>query len=114
MATIQIEDIRPVRSNASGNDVGGVYPIRAISTDRRSLRSTDHEYQHHKEDEDSGLRRDGDFKKKQVCVFGLRMVLFLLDLILARVSWKLLDEKLSHCSLTPFYLISSICSCWEV
>lgn len=74
MATIQIEDpIRPVRSHTSGTDIGGVYPIRAISTDRRS---TDHEYQGHKEDEDSGLRRAGDFKKKQVCTFYLRMVPF--------------------------------------
>lgn len=78
--TIQIEDpIRPVRSNASGNDVGGVYPIRAISTDRRSA---DYERQGHKEDEDSGLRRAGDFKKKQVCTF----VLF--DLIIKCVCWK--------------------------
>ena len=61
--TIKIEDpIRPVRS--LGNN-GGVYPIRSLSTDRRSLRSTDHEKQD-VEDEDSGLRRAGDFKKKQV------------------------------------------------
>jgi len=61
--TIKIEDpIRPVRSLGSN---GGVYPIRSLSADRRSLRSTDQEKQD-AEDEDSGLRRAGDFKKKQV------------------------------------------------
>lgn len=61
--TIKIEDpIRPVRS--IGN-TGGVYPIRSLSADRHSLRSTDNPKQD-LEDEDSGLRRAGDFKKKQV------------------------------------------------
>ncbi|CAG8949569.1 hypothetical protein HYFRA_00007802 [Hymenoscyphus fraxineus] len=65
-STLQIEDpIHATRSIASSTGVGGVYPIRAISTDRRShRRSIDQEHQ--REDEDSGLRRAGDFKKKQV------------------------------------------------
>ncbi|KAH6671701.1 potassium transporter-domain-containing protein [Halenospora varia] len=77
MATIRIADtLYPTRSNAStsGADIGGVYPIRAISVDRRSLRSGDHERQA-SEDEDSGLRRAGDYKKKQI--FSGKMLLWL-------------------------------------
>ncbi|TVY57953.1 Potassium transporter 5 [Lachnellula cervina] len=70
--TIKIEDpIRPVRS--IGNN-GGVYPIRSLSADRHSLRSTDNPKQD-LEDEDSGLRRAGDFKKKQI--FSGKILLWL-------------------------------------
>lgn len=69
--TIKIEDpIRPVRSIGTSG-AGGVYPIRARSVrsvrslDRRSLKSVDHEKED-PVDEDSGLRREGDFKQKQV------------------------------------------------
>ncbi|KAF4635985.1 hypothetical protein G7Y89_g2111 [Cudoniella acicularis] len=81
MATIRIADpIRPTRSvaSSSGVNVGGVYPLRAVSVDRRSLPSNnDQERQSFStpEDEDSGLRRAGDFKQKQV--FSGKMLLWL-------------------------------------
>jgi hypothetical protein len=66
MATIRIEDaIRPTKSHSSATGVGGVFPIRAISTERRTQNTSDIE-KPTSEDEDSGLRRAGDFKKKQV------------------------------------------------
>jgi KUP system potassium uptake protein len=82
MATIRIADtVHPTRSggNATGSGVsGGVYTVRNVSKaslerrsvrgrrssiDRRSLPSGDNEAA---EDEDSGLRQAGDFKKRQV------------------------------------------------
>lgn len=89
MATIRIaETIRPTRSNGNLNNSnvgGGVYPMRSVSRassdrrsirgrsiDRRSLKSGDNEGA---EDEDSGLRQVGDFKKRQV--FKGKMLLWL-------------------------------------
>ncbi|RDL31487.1 Uncharacterized protein BP5553_09696 [Venustampulla echinocandica] len=65
--TIKIADSTPpTKSSAStSTGIGGVFPLRARSFDRRSLRSNDHERQG-AEDEDSGLRRPGDYKQKQV------------------------------------------------
>jgi KUP system potassium uptake protein len=82
MATIKIDDtLRPTRSNDNppySGVGGGVYSARNISRDsvdkrsigartrsidRRSLRSGNNE---RVEDEDSGLRQAGDFKKRQV------------------------------------------------
>jgi KUP system potassium uptake protein len=71
MATIKIVDeIHPVRSNTSaisGGVTNGIYSRRnvsGLSLDRRSVRSADVE---EAEDEHSDLRRDGDYKKRQVC-----------------------------------------------
>ena len=79
--TIQFDDtIRPSRSNGgppAGGLGGGVYPLRSLSrgssggrsrrrrgsVDRHSVKSGDVEAA---EDEDSGLRQAGDFKKRQV------------------------------------------------
>jgi hypothetical protein len=77
MATIRIDDsVRPTRAHGpTGTGLsGGVYPMRSLSrgsgsrgrrnsTDRKSLRSGDQEAA---EDEDSGLRQSGDYKKRQV------------------------------------------------
>ncbi|TVY82368.1 Potassium transporter [Lachnellula suecica] len=72
--TIRIEDpIRPVRSTGN-NSLGGVFPLRSRSVDRRSIKSSDYEKQD-AEDEDSGLRRAGDFKQKQV--FSGKMLMWL-------------------------------------
>lgn len=66
MATIRIEDaIRPTKSHSSVAESGGVFPTRAVSIDRRSQKASDFE-KSSGEDEDSGLRRAGDFKTKQV------------------------------------------------
>jgi KUP system potassium uptake protein len=80
--TIRIDDtVRPTRSNTERTGTGfgnGIYPYRSQSRassnnrsirgrrgslDKRSLKSGDHEAA---EDEDSGLRQSGDFKKRQV------------------------------------------------
>jgi KUP system potassium uptake protein len=80
--TIRIDDtVRPTRSNTDRTSTGfgnGIYPYRSQSRassnsrsirgrrgsfDRRSQKSGDHEAA---EDEDSGLRQSGDFKKRQV------------------------------------------------
>jgi KUP system potassium uptake protein len=70
MATVRIADaIRPTRSNDGSNSAlsGGVYPIRAVSLERRtSHRASEHE-KLDDDDEEGGLRQDGDFKKRQVC-----------------------------------------------
>lgn len=72
-ATIQFaDDLKPVKSNVSHSDsigVGGVYSMRPRSSlhDRRS--SFDRIHSHEKglpEDEDPGLRAEGDYKKRQV------------------------------------------------
>jgi KUP system potassium uptake protein len=80
MATIRIEDpIKPVKSfdeRETRIDIGGVYNTRQLSLDRRSSRlrreSIDRSSKvledAEAEDEDSGLRQAGDFKKKQVCL----------------------------------------------
>lgn len=69
MATVRIADaIRPTRSNDGTSSAlsGGVYPIRAVSLERRgSHRASEHEKLD--DDEEGGLRQDGDFKKRQVC-----------------------------------------------
>jgi hypothetical protein len=74
MATIRIADpIRPTRadnSSSSTTAVGGVYPIRTNSLDRRSIRSNDRRGVKLNDaenlDDENGLRQQGDFKKRQV------------------------------------------------
>ncbi len=79
--TIRIDDtVRPSRSNLERSATGfsnGIFPYRSQSRtssnnrsrgrrgslDKRSQRSRDDEAA---EDEDSGLRHSGDFKKRQV------------------------------------------------
>lgn len=69
--TIQFADtpIRPTKSNES-RSVGGVYPIRSRSRSRGRSKSS-FELQkieiEDAEDEDAGLRNEGDYKRKQVC-----------------------------------------------
>ncbi|EPE24954.1 hypothetical protein GLAREA_11535 [Glarea lozoyensis ATCC 20868] len=66
MATIRIDDtIRATKSHSDLPEIGGVFSIRAVSTDHRSRKTSDLENPS-AEDEDSGLRRAGDFKKKQI------------------------------------------------
>lgn len=79
MATIKIADpIKPAKSidERTGRDtIGGVYNTRGHSLDRRSSRGRRDSIDRSSrpvdyietEDEDSGLRQNGDFKKKQVC-----------------------------------------------
>ena len=78
MATIRIADpIRPTRSNESTAASNIVHPTRAVSLDRRSTRSRGRRASLDRrsvksgdpegaQDEDSGLRQAGDFKKRQV------------------------------------------------
>ena len=73
MATIRIaEELRPTRSQTSVG--GGVYPIRAASLERSRTRSRSRDARSRLSDlkdsaiEEAGLRQDGDFKKKQVCL----------------------------------------------
>jgi KUP system potassium uptake protein len=79
MATIRIDDtIRATKSHSDLPEIGGVFSIRAISTDHRS-RKTSYLEKPSAEDEDSGLRRAGDFKQKQV--FTALELLFIDSLI---------------------------------
>lgn len=84
MATIRIaESVRPARSKTTGDVsstgvAGGVFPMRSLSShsmERRSLRGRRLSFDRHStrsgrieepQDEDSGLRRATDYKKKQV------------------------------------------------
>lgn len=80
MATIRIADpTKPEKSieeRTSGKDIGGVYNTRQLSLDRRGSRIRRDSVDRisklgddiEAEDEDSGLRQSGDFKKKQVCL----------------------------------------------
>jgi KUP system potassium uptake protein len=79
MATIRIADpIKPAKTideRTSREAIGGVYNTRQLSLDRRSSRGRRDSIDRSSrptdyieaEDEDSGLRQNGDFKKKQVC-----------------------------------------------
>ncbi|OCK75333.1 potassium transporter [Lepidopterella palustris CBS 459.81] len=78
--TIQFSsDLKPTRSNVSHSNsigIGGVYAMRSRSSlhDRRSSIERPHE-KTLPADEDSGLRAEGDYKKKQV--FSTRQLLLL-------------------------------------
>ncbi|KAF2202665.1 potassium transporter [Delitschia confertaspora ATCC 74209] len=74
------DQLRPTRSNVSQhNHAGGVYPIRVHSRSRVHKTSFDHKINEvddpDGEDEDAGLRNEGDYKSRQN--FNLRQIFFL-------------------------------------
>jgi hypothetical protein len=69
------EDLKPVKSRdisygkgESSSIAGGIYPMRSRSSlrGRRSSLSRSESAQPSQEDEDPGLRSEGDYKKRQV------------------------------------------------
>jgi KUP system potassium uptake protein len=79
MATIRIAEPRRPTTSDSGVG-GGVYPIRTASRERSRTRSRSRDARNRSSDlkeqetEDTGLRQDGDFKKKQVRLIRANLV----------------------------------------
>ncbi|KAF2682249.1 potassium transporter [Lentithecium fluviatile CBS 122367] len=72
------DGLRPRKQNDDDLDVGGVVPLRVRSRSRgtrSSLEAYKARVEEHAEDEDAGLRSEGDYKQKQIFSIGQIFVL---------------------------------------